>query len=246
MKTIYSFRDCKYMAGFSLTELLVAIAIILVLIALLLPGLSSMREKAYRTVCKSNVRQLLIGYKQYCAEHDGRMPGAMTGGGDDWVQWRGAQLREESITRGTLWPYVQDFRVYRCPMHPFQHYLRHFSINNYLNGQGWGYPVRENIGAIKRPGATLCFIEEPDPRNYLAGSWVTNMSNADRWVDPVAYWHQGGSVMGFLDGHADYWKWQDARTLLIRFSFFQTTPGNPDLIKIKKHSAPGDPDGPVW
>ena len=60
--------------GFTLVELLVVIAIIAVLIALLIPALSAMRERANRTKCASNLRQLGMAIFQYAGDNKGRWP----------------------------------------------------------------------------------------------------------------------------------------------------------------------------
>jgi prepilin-type N-terminal cleavage/methylation domain-containing protein/prepilin-type processing-associated H-X9-DG protein len=66
--------------GFTLVELLVAIAIIAVLIAILLPSLSKARQAAMTVACQSNLRQIYIGVTSYTADWNGWLPVLQFGG----------------------------------------------------------------------------------------------------------------------------------------------------------------------
>jgi prepilin-type N-terminal cleavage/methylation domain-containing protein len=83
--------------GFTLPELLTALAIIAVLVGLILPLIGRAEEAGRQAVCASNLRQIGIAYVMYEDDWDGRPPSLLA-------------LAE----RG----YVRDNRIFLCPSDP--------------------------------------------------------------------------------------------------------------------------------
>jgi prepilin-type N-terminal cleavage/methylation domain-containing protein/prepilin-type processing-associated H-X9-DG protein len=114
--------------GFSLIELLVSIAIIALLLAILLPGLSQARAQGRRVKCASNLRELAQAFHMYAADASGRaMPLAYTDTSPAIYWWGTNDAHGVDHTRGFVWPYLgSDLRVnglYECPDQPWGTYV---------------------------------------------------------------------------------------------------------------------------
>ncbi|MBI1178869.1 prepilin-type N-terminal cleavage/methylation domain-containing protein [bacterium] len=120
--------------GFTLIELLVTIAIIGILAALLLPALSSAKQRAKSTQCISNLRQLGIAVRMYADENQGRLPHALA--------VPPAQTNAPAALPGidqVLLAQVKGVReVFRCPADKdnlFDHDGSSYEWNASLNGR---------------------------------------------------------------------------------------------------------------
>jgi type II secretory pathway pseudopilin PulG len=64
----------SFRSEFTLIELLVVISIVMILMALLLPGLTSAKESAKQMTCLNNLRQLGTGMSLYATDNDSYLP----------------------------------------------------------------------------------------------------------------------------------------------------------------------------
>lgn len=201
-------------SGFTLVELLVVIAIIALLMSILMPALSAVREQARSIACRSNVRQLLYAWMMYRDENDDKLVNGHTAN-NCWVAAGNGQPGgdEQACKNGLLWPYIKNVDTYHCPSDkrkkiPAHKYgWRTYSITGGMNGVNpagaWEIIPYTRYSEIKRPGDKYVFLAESDKRGYNNGSWVL-YPRSRQWVDPLGVWHRdNGNTLGFADGHTE-------------------------------------------
>lgn len=139
-------------SGFTLVELLVSIGVILLLIAMLFPILSSTRARANGVVCQSHLGTLWQGWLAFASDHDNRLPGTLYNfwAGDtdpdhqDWMSGGGVGQGQDGWSvapqKGTVFKYINDYQVYRCPA------LVDSQITQYNQGPGFGGTGSDNRG----------------------------------------------------------------------------------------------------
>ena len=201
----------KPLHGFTLIELLVVIAIIALLIAILLPALSRAKEQGRRTICRNNIRQLVIGMHAYGNDFNDRLPYHIAADPskpatqEGFAPYKTYALRYQTpevafYGMGLLIEgrYVTEPMTFYCP-----------SMINPL----WQYDTPENpwIGrsSFNYRGGLIDIRQLPDLSfgrsdrlALLADMWTLDQLNDPSYVDLFS--HLDGYNVGFLDGHVTY------------------------------------------
>ena len=228
--------------AFTLIELLVVIAIIAVLMAVLMPALGRAREQGKRAVCLNNERQLTLAWIMYADENEGKICAANVGHSDDgWVAEmdRDDPIADQiaSMQAGRLYPYCQNLKLYKCPT-GVRGEMRTYSIVSSMNtniGSSEKGEVFKNKTRIRRPGERIVFVDEGRISNFAFNVHY----DEPRWKDLPPLRHGDGTNFSFVDGHAEYWKWGDPRTIDYsngegNVGSRQHDPVNPDLTRFTR------------
>jgi prepilin-type N-terminal cleavage/methylation domain-containing protein/prepilin-type processing-associated H-X9-DG protein len=105
-------------SAFTLIEILVVISVIGILAAILFPVFAHVREKGRQTTCLSNLKQLGMGTLLYVQDYDERIYpyGYGLGYQYTWEYYTDFNAdHPNDYSRGFLYPYVKDARVFTCP-----------------------------------------------------------------------------------------------------------------------------------
>jgi prepilin-type N-terminal cleavage/methylation domain-containing protein/prepilin-type processing-associated H-X9-DG protein len=198
--------------AFTLIELLVVIAIIAILAAILFPVYARLKEKAIRTLCLSNCKQLGTAFQTYVDDNDGRYPG--DGVYPELAGWVISPQKEYNIQveQGALFPYVRSSSLYVCPLQRKK--TVDIKLSYTMNGRLRYFPQ----SGIKAPSTCLVLIEEAEhtcgidegPNDGTYYDWYVGMN-----CDLPASRHMGGGNHTFADGHA---KWVPASRLVTNYA----------------------------
>ena len=128
------------------------------------------------------------------------------------------------LANGQLWPYIETPDVWRCPADPSKDELRSFGMAaqwwsayttdddsvSYDSGVEAGM-VHRRISTIRGPSQRFLFV---DQAGYNADAYAAIWYSKPMWWNIPNFFHFGGSVNAFADGHVESYR-MDAETVRI-------------------------------
>jgi len=218
--------------AFTLTELLIVIAILAVLAAFIMPATGKAREQARRAQCASNIRQIVLG--------------AINHAQDDPMgfYFPNPENNNDVDDFSPMYPkYIKDLRVFVCPSTTNQVDSQADLTNNAVGGKngtrGHSYEIRNwATGGVVFPDGRV-FPENTRKnfrqfKNSSTGGMImdaddsTENNDQNNWPDKSDNHGADGFNVGFMDGHVEFVP--PGRRLLEAFLEGYYDPGLPDSI----------------
>jgi prepilin-type N-terminal cleavage/methylation domain-containing protein/prepilin-type processing-associated H-X9-DG protein len=210
--------------GFTLIELLVVVAIISVLIAMLMPALSSARKKAKESVCLSNLHEIGIAISMYENDFNDFLPARATDYEHSfWMitTW-GTHTGPTHLGLLKQCHYLETGDVFFCTDGKYGSYIPIYSKYNFTHytwGTGavvstyamrysdlYAFPKLQNLGNV--PYVACCRYTEDDPAYGIDLLYRMNPHDGKG----VNVWWTDGSAKWFANAYPynNIW-WSDTR-----------------------------------
>lgn len=206
--------------GFSLIELMVVIAIIVILAGILFPVFSTVRAKARRTRCEYNLNQLGHALKLYADDYGGYLP-SYSQSHPSWQNGLSDPQKNDPqpglvITWDmSIQEHLKNWDVLSCPDNPFRRDARAFALTAYSQRHvvrgGMLYFLGERIEKIPNGTQVVLLFEKGQ---NLPGSWGDAMGE-NVWQSHGSesqpgysekMFHLKGKNFLYVDGHVKWFQ----------------------------------------
>ena len=209
----------KRYGGFTLIEILVVVAIIVILAAMLLPALRQARERARQAVCKNNLKQIGLAIVMYSEDNNEYYPIYLSEGSS--IGWHDRVWKYTGQDPNKVVPRART--LFRCPSDnsgtpPSWHYV--VKVIYALNGGNaewaeWGDGISWYTANWKLPcgSAKLSQIRAPSETILVGDRWYLYLRKGNSSGATIGSWcsekttgyhnNNGSRNYLFCDGHVD-------------------------------------------
>ena len=247
--------------AFTLIELLIVMAVMAILSALLLPVLASAKDKAQRTQCINNQRQMALVRQMYADDNsDWLAPPNWDNGNAFNPGWLYSGLvpnislppwannLEKAYATGLWFRYMPNIKSYLCPVDvqsPYYNQRKNKMSSYVMNGAVCGYS--NVVASCKQTQiwSPMCYLMwEPDENNLGPGNPgpydFNDASDYPNETEGVGLLHsKKGGVIVAIDGHVEFIQRSQFRNEADTPSGLGSGPGGRTFLWWNPYSADG-------
>jgi type II secretory pathway pseudopilin PulG len=236
--------------GFTLIDLLLAMGIIAIMAALMMPELATGKSRSRQAACLKNLKQIILSFQMYSADNDGKLvennPLAESGG-KAWVLGDmkiSADATNSALIRlGKLFPYANEVAWYRCPADPSrandEPRVRSYSMNSWVGSRymetrprSTGFRTFVRDSELSAVGPARIWVAADEHEASIDDAWfLVTMDDSRPFASLPATRHQRSYGLNFGDGHAELCRLRDSN---LDPTDGQTSLANSDWQRLKQ------------